>query len=153
MDDCWIPECPDAKVRANSEIALLVHFFNMACAWGLTGRKNRAKASERRLIREITERNVHHPSKYLLISKHGKRMTKGMLRLRWDKAREKAQQKAIKDGDPMLAAKIGGFLFRDIRPKAGSEIVDIGGARLLLGHTKQEITKRVYRRVGVTAEP
>ena len=75
-----------------------------------------------RLSREITERNAHHPSKYLLISKHGKRMTKGMLRLRWDKAREKAQQKAIKDGDPMLAAKIGGFQFRDIRPKA----VEIG---------------------------
>lgn len=106
-----------------------------------------------KLIREITERNAHHPSKYLLISKHGKRMTKGMLRLRWDKAREKAQQKAIEDGDPMLAAKIGGFQFRDIRPKAASEIVDIGDASLLLGHTKQEITKRVYRRVGVTAKP
>lgn len=55
--------------------------------------------------------------------------------------------------DHMLAAKIGGFQFRDIRPKAASEIVDIRDASLLLGHTKQEITKRVYRRVGVTAKP
>ncbi|ANF86777.1 integrase [Pseudomonas antarctica] len=106
-----------------------------------------------RLIREISERNAHHSSKYLLINKHGKRMTKGVLRLRWDKAREKAQQKAIEQGDPLLAAKIGGFQFRDIRPKAASEIVDIGDASLLLGHSKQEITKRPYRRIGATAKP
>jgi hypothetical protein len=93
-----------AKVRANREIALLSHVFNLAREWGLT-------------------------------------------------EREKAQQKAIDQGDPMLAAKIGGFQFRDIRPKAASEIVDIGDASLLLGHSKQEITKRVYRRIGATAKP
>lgn len=223
-----------AKVRANREIALLSHVFNMAREWGLTERENpcqgirknkeaprdyyanaavwnavyavaeqelkeamdlgyltgqrpadvlimrsddtegdyflvtqgktgqklrilmRTDAGENslgRLVREISERNAGHPSKYLLINKHGKRMTKGMLRLRWDKAREKAQQKAIDQGDPMLAAKIGGFQFRDIRPKAASEIVDIGDASLLLGHSKQEITKRVYRRIGATAKP
>lgn len=223
-----------AKVRANREIALLSHVFNMAREWGLTERENpcqgirknketprdyyanavvwdavygmaepelkeamdlgyltgqrpadviimrsddtegdyflvtqgktglklrilmRTDAGENslgQLIREILERNAHHSSKYLLINKHGKRMTKGMLRLRWDKAREKAQQKAIDQGDPLLAAKIGGFQFRDIRPKAASEIVDIGDASLLLGHSKQEITKRVYRRIGATAKP
>ncbi|WP_308908910.1 hypothetical protein [Pseudomonas canadensis] len=92
-------------------------------------------------------------SKYLLINKHGKRMTKVMLHLRWDKARERPQQNALDQGDPMLAAKIGGFQFRDIRPKAASEIIDIGDASLLLGHSKQEITKRVYRRIGATATP
>ena len=106
-----------------------------------------------KLVREITERNVGHPSKYLLINRYGKRMTKGMLRLRWDKAREKARLKAIDQGDPLLAAKIAGFQFRDIRPKAASEILDIGDASLLLGHSKQEITKRVYRRIGATAKP
>ncbi|WP_205894412.1 hypothetical protein [Pseudomonas edaphica] len=80
-------------------------------------------------------------------------MTKGMLRLRWDKAWEKAQQKAIDQGGPSLPAKIGGVQFRDIRPKVASEIVDIGDASLLLGHSKQEITKRVYRRIGATARP
>lgn len=80
-------------------------------------------------------------------------MTKGMLRSRWDKAWEKTQKKAIEKGDPMLAAKIGGFQFRDIRPKAAMEIIDIGDASLLPGHTKQEITKRVYRHVGVPAKP
>lgn len=37
-----------------------------------------------KLVREITERDVRPHSKYLLINKHGKRMTKGVLRLRWD---------------------------------------------------------------------
>ncbi|WP_426214640.1 hypothetical protein [Pseudomonas sp. DWRC2-2] len=55
--------------------------------------------------------------------------------------------------DPMLTAKIGGFQFRDIEPKAASEIVDIDDANLLLGHSKQEITKRVNRRIGATAKP
>lgn len=223
-----------AKVRANREIALLSHVFNMAREWGLTERENpcqgvrknkevprdyyanavvwdavygmaepelkeamdlgyltgqrpadvivmrsddiegdyflvtqgktkqklrilmRTEAGENslgKLVREITERNACHPSKYLLINRHGKRMTKGMLRLRWDRAREKARQKAIDHGDPMLAAKIAGFQFRDIRPKAASEIIDIGDASLLLGHSKQEITKRVYRRIGATAKP
>ncbi|MGY2361452.1 hypothetical protein ACW9IO_02750 [Pseudomonas azotoformans] len=49
-----------------------------------------------------------------------------MLRLRWDKARENAQQSALDQADPMLAAKIGGIQFPDIRPKAASEIIDIG---------------------------
>lgn len=223
-----------AKVRANREIALLSHVFNMAREWGLTERENpcqgirknkeaprdyyanaavwdavyavaeqelkeamdlgyltgqrpadvlimrsddtegdyflvtqgktgqklrilmRTDSGENslgRLVREIGERNAGHPSKYLLINKHGKRMTKGMLRLRWDKAREKAQQNAVEQGDPLLAAKIRGFQFRDIRPKAASEIIDIGDASLLLGHSKQEITKRVYRRIGATAKP
>lgn len=223
-----------AKVRANREIALLSHVFNIAREWGLTERENpcqgvrknketprdyyanavvwdavygmagpelreamdlgyltgqrpadviamriddvdgdyflvtrgktglklrilmRTKEGENslgRLVREISERNAAHSSKYLLINKHGKRMTKGMLRLRWDKAREMACEKAIEQGDPMLAAKIGGFQFRHIRPKAASEIVDIGDASLLLGHSNQEITKRVYRRLGATAKP
>lgn len=183
-----------AKVRANREIALLSHVFNMAREWGLTERENpcqgirkhketprdyyanamvwdavygvaepelkeamdlayltgqrpadvivmrsddtegdyllvtQGKTGENslgRLIGQIAERNVHHPSKYLLINRNGKRMTKGMLRLRWDKAREKARQKATDQGDPLLAAKIGGFQFRDIRPKAASEIADM----------------------------
>jgi integrase len=223
-----------AEVRANREIALLSHVFNMAREWGLTERENpcqgvrknkekprdyyanavvwdavynmaepelqeamdlgyltgqrpadvivmrsddtegdyflvkQGKTGQKlrilmrtadgenslgRLVREITQRNAQHPSKYLLISKHGKRMTKSMLRLRWDKAREKAKNRAIEQGDPLLAAKIGGFQFRDIRPKAASEILDIGDASLLLGHSKQEITKRVYRRIGATAKP
>ncbi len=50
---------------------------------GKTGQKlrilTRTESGENslgKLVREITERNVGHPSKYLLINRHGKRMTK-----------------------------------------------------------------------------
>ena len=76
-------------------------------------------------------------------------MTATMLRKRWDLAREKAQLQAIQDGDTLLAGRIAEFQFRDIRPKAASEIKDIGEASLLLGH----ITERVYRRLGAIAQP
>ncbi|MDR7110038.1 integrase [Pseudomonas frederiksbergensis] len=80
-------------------------------------------------------------------------MTAKMLRDRWDKAREKAKKEADEKGDVQLAEKIGSFQFRDIRPKAASEILDVGDASLLLGHTKGDITERVYRRIGAIAKP
>ena len=60
---------------------------------------------------------------------------------------------AISEGKPADAEKIAQFHFKDIRPKAASEITDIADASILLGHSKQEITKRVYRRVGAIAKP
>ncbi|WP_223431553.1 tyrosine-type recombinase/integrase [Pseudomonas sp. GL-B-26] len=106
-----------------------------------------------RLIAEISERNSRHVSSYLIVSRHGKRMTATMLRKRWDAARERAKMEAIEAGDELLAGRIGDFQFRDIRPKAASEITDVGEASLLLGHTKGDITERVYRRVGAIARP
>lgn len=44
------------------------------------------------------------------------------------------------------------FQFRDIRPKAASEIANISEASAL-GHSKEGITGRVYRRVGAIAKP
>ncbi|MNT71178.1 hypothetical protein D3C72_2096410 [compost metagenome] len=76
-----------------------------------------------------------------------------MLRKRWDLAREKARLRAIEVGDTLLAERIVEFQFRDIRPKAASEIIDVGDASLLLGHTKGDITERVYRRIGAIAKP
>ncbi|VVP05831.1 hypothetical protein PS903_03020 [Pseudomonas fluorescens] len=105
------------------------------------------------LIAKITERNAQHVSSYLIVNARGKRMTAKMLRDRWDKAREKAKKEAIETGDMLLAGRISSFQFRDIRPKAASEITDVGEASLLLGHTKGDITERVYRRVGAIAKP
>ncbi len=105
------------------------------------------------LIATIIERNVMHVSSYLIINRSGKRMTATMLRKRWDAAREKAKLEAIEKGDEVLAKRIGEFQFRDIRPKAASEISDVGDASLLLGHTKGDITERVYRRIGAIAKP
>lgn len=80
-------------------------------------------------------------------------MTATMLRKRWDEARESARTNAMLEKDSVLADKIAAFQFRDIRPKAASEITDIGEASLLLGHTEGDITRRVYRRIGSTANP
>lgn len=223
-----------AKTRANREIALLSHVFNMAREWGFTERENpcagvrknkekvrdyyandmvwaavygeapqelkdamdlayltgqrpadviamkkgdvegdfltvqQGKTSKRLriqmqtdgvknslglLIDNITARNKHHISQHFVLSKTGMRVSQQMLRNRWDDAREKAVALAASEGRDGDAVKIRQFQFKDIRPKAASEITDIADASLLLGHSEQEITKRVYRRIGAVAQP
>ncbi|MGY2222412.1 phage integrase [Pseudomonas gingeri] len=92
-------------------------------------------------------------SSSLITNQSGLKMSYPMLRNRWDEAREKAAAKATSEGDPALAAAIRQFQFRDIRPKAASEIEDIGQASRLLGHSTEEMTKKVYRRVGEIVSP
>lgn len=75
-----------------------------------------------------------------------------MLRNRWDEARAKAVQQAIGAHDHELAKMIRQFQFRDIRPKAASEI-GLDHASRLLGHSKEDITRKVYRRVGEVVMP
>ncbi len=103
------------------------------------------------LVNSILALNERHSSPYLILTETGKRVTAAMLRHRWDDAREKAVKAAEENGDTLLAGRISQFQFRDIRPKAASEIKDIEDASLLLGHTKGDITERVYRRVGAIA--
>lgn len=88
----------------------------------------------------------------LITNTSGLRMSQQMLRNRWDEAREKAAIKAGADGDSSLAVLIRQFQFKDIRPKAASEI-DLAHASRLLGHSTEEMTKRVYRRVGEIVKP
>lgn len=70
-----------------------------------------------------------------------------------DDARSKAAANALKAGDDKLAEMIRAFQFRDIRPKAASEIGDLNRASRLLGHTDKRITETVYRRVGEVVDP
>ncbi|MFJ4116997.1 tyrosine-type recombinase/integrase [Pseudomonas psychrophila] len=88
----------------------------------------------------------------MITNSSGLRMSQQMLRNRWDDAREKAAIKAAADGDLALAASIRQFQFKDIRPKAASEI-ELTHASRLLGHSTEEITKKVYRRVGEIVKP
>lgn len=74
-------------------------------------------------------------------------MSQQMLRNRWDDAREKAAIKAAADGDPALATNI-----RQFQPKAASEI-ELTHASRLLGHSSEEMTKKVYRRIGEIVKP
>jgi hypothetical protein len=105
------------------------------------------------LIRKMMERNSSHGSPYLLLTEAGKRVTAAMLRHRWDDAREDAVKVAVAAGDQALAGRFGQFQFRDIRPKAASQITDVDHASLLLGHTKGDITERFYRRIEALAKP
>lgn len=106
-----------------------------------------------KLLSQIAERNSKFVTSYFIVSKTGRRMTATMLRKRWDEARESAKATAIFEKDLILSDKIAAFQFRDIRPKAASEITDIEHASKLLGHTKGDITERVYRRIGAVTEP
>lgn len=225
-----------AKVRANREIALLSHIYNIAREWGITNMENPAKGVRKnketprdfyardevwnavyghacielrdamdlayltaqrpsdvlvaraadiqegfllvaqgktskklrirllagdvptalgvlveKLQEQRKERRVVGP--YLVTTPDGRRLTSSMLRIRFDEARIDAAAAALESLDEMLAAAIRQFQFRDIRPKAASEIEDLGRASKLLGHTDKRITETVYRRVGEVVDP
>ncbi len=106
-------------------------------------------------LNELLERRILNGIKgsHLITNASGLRMSYPMLRNRWDEARTEAARKAAEEGKLDLAERIRQFQFRDIRPKAASEIDDLGHASRLLGHSKEQITKTVYRRVGEIVEP
>ena len=105
------------------------------------------------LVARILARNEGFGSPYLILSDRGRHVSPSMLRDRWEAAREAAQKAAIEAGDPELGALIREFQFKDIRPKAATEINDLKEASRLLGHTEEEITKTVYVRRGAIAKP
>ncbi|MNE39411.1 Phage integrase family protein [compost metagenome] len=104
-----------------------------------------------RLLNQRSALRVRNP--YLIITEDGRHVTASMLRLRFDDARKSAIQHAQELQDPELAKLVTHFQFRDIRPKAASEIGDLGHASRLLGHTEKRITATVYRRIGETVLP
>lgn len=89
---------------------------------------------------------------HLLMTQNGLPLNKGTLRTRFVAARLDAIAAAKAEGRESLAARIAQFQFRDTRAKAASEI-ELEKARKLLGHTSEEITEIVYRRVGEVTDP
>lgn len=223
-----------APVRANREIALLSHVFNMAREWGITHaenpckgvRKNKEKPrdyyaeedvwdavyaigvpelqaamdlayltgqrpadviamAERQirndelhvrqgktkhvlrirlsiggartklgsLIDRLMAKPVRPMSGELLCTDAGVPLSAKMIRDRFEDARKSAATKAEENHQRDLAQRIRSFQFRDIRPKAASEIESLEDASALLGHTSQQITKQVYRRAGEVVKP
>lgn len=65
----------------------------------------------------------------------------------------KIRMRAKKADKANLAERIEAFQFRDIRPKAASDITSLEDASKLLGHTHKQITQKVYRRVGEVVKP
>ncbi|WP_223849249.1 hypothetical protein [Pseudomonas putida] len=92
------------------------------------------------LLDRIMRYTSQHLSPFFIVNEHGKRMSWPMLRNRWADAREAARVKAELEKKPDLANRIAQFQFRDIRPKAASEINDLSDASVLLGHSKEGIT-------------
>ncbi len=227
-----------AKVRANREIALLSHVFNMAREWGYTSRDNpvrgvrknketprdfyadeavwaavyerapvelqdamslnyltgqrpadvlrmteahinggvievRQGKTDKRLrilldhsdgtrteLGQLLDRIRARPRKvrsmHLVATPDGVPLNRWTLRVRFDAARKAAAEAAEQEATAeslALAARIRKFQFRDIRPRAASDISDLSAASKLLGHTEQQITRKVYRRVGETVKP
>jgi len=103
------------------------------------------------LIDRLRQRTGKISSLYLLSRPaDGSPLSIAMVQQQMDKARERAAEKAK---DPVLKDRIMAAQFRDIRPKAASDHASLAAASDLLGHTQQEITKRVYRRIGKTVLP
>ena len=223
-----------AKVRANREISLFSHVFNMAREWGFTTRENPCRGVRKNKekprtyyadevvwdavyevssaelrdamdlnyltgqrpadVLKMTEHHVRqgelhvHQGKtqrilrirlvndghqsdldkciirllanpvpcrtgHLIRTDKGDKLSLKMLRDRFNAARTAASVKAAAAGNDELAKHILAFQFRDIRPKAASEIDSLDDASRLLGHSDKEITKKVYRRVGERVKP
>lgn len=102
-------------------------------------------------IKSTRQTKVH--SLYLVATPLGVPLNMSTLRLRFDAAKKLAIEELIEQGNNELVGRVRQFQFRDIRPKAASEIGDVMAASKLLGHTEQEITKKVYIRVGETVKP
>lgn len=224
-----------AKVRANRELALLSHVFNMAREWGYTAKDNPARGIRKNKetprdfyadkdvwdavyklavvelqdamdlsymtgqrpadVLKMQERDVKDDAlevrqnktgkrlRILLVNEDGSRTGLGdvidrirsrtnkvrsfflvatpggaplsmdMLRDRFDSARAAAAEDLEQSNDTILRDRVKAFQFRDIRPKAASDIGDIKLASKLLGHTEEEITQKVYMRIGETVKP
>jgi hypothetical protein len=111
----------------------------------LTIDDNGAVSELGRLIGRIKMRQV--VSLYLISTPKGTPFSKWTLRARFDAARKKAML-----SHPELSERLQNFQFRNIRPKAASEM-DLQYASALLEHSKEEITQTVYRHVGATVKP
>lgn len=92
----------------------------------------------------------------LVATPAGVPLNRWTLRVRFDAARKAAAEAAEQEAtleSIALAARIRKFQFRDIRPRAASDIGDLSAASKLLGHTEQQITRKVYIRRGETVKP
>ncbi|WP_347989457.1 tyrosine-type recombinase/integrase [Methylomonas sp. AM2-LC] len=104
------------------------------------------------LVDEIKSRPHKIKSMFLIASESGEKLTYSMRRTRFDNARHTAALAALEDGNAELALRIKEFQFRDIRPKAASDI-ELDHASKLLGHSDSRITQKVYRRKGDSVDP
>lgn len=85
------------------------------------------------------------PCTMLLATGTGRQASMGMLRDRWDAARDRAALKAETTGNPAFGKEIRAMYLRDMRSRAADLAGDIGEAAKLLQHSSQRLTERHYR--------
>ena len=88
----------------------------------------------------------------IISTSQGMRLSMLMRRNRFLAARESARRVALTAGNVDLAERIAAFQYPDIRPRAASDTTLVH-ATALLGHTKAETTRRIYRRKGERVSP
>lgn len=125
--------------KTNKKLRIMLEANGVRSELGLV--IDRIKARERKVA-----------SLFLIATENGTALNRWTLRARFDDARACAAKAAQDTDNTALAERIRGFQFRDIRPKAASEIT-LEHASKLLGHTEQEITEKVYRRIGEVVQP
>lgn len=81
----------------------------------------------------------------LLATPTGRAVSYGMLRDRWDEARDKAATKAAKTGNPDFAQTIRAMFLRDMRSRAADLAGDVKEASKLLQHSSEALTRKHYR--------
>jgi len=140
--DCDEKYLQVAQHKTSKKLRIVLKYENQVNQLGLLVDK---------LISQRKERGIRNP--FLITTQDGRAVTASMLRLRFDDARKNAIHNALNRQDSILAEQIRQFQFRDIRPKAASEIGDLNHASRLLGHTDKRITETVYRRVGEIVQP
>lgn len=81
----------------------------------------------------------------MLLACGGRQVSMGMLRSRWDEARDKAALKAESTGNPAFGREIRAMYLRDMRSRAADLAGDIDEATKLLQHSSRRLAERHYR--------
>lgn len=113
--------------------------------------KGKLEALIERMLARKRKNSVH--VLLLVVNEHGQRLGRDALRVRFDKAREKAAT-----DNPKLAKAIRAFQFRDLRAKAGTDKAESSGdirkAQKQLGHATVSMTEHYVRnRKGDLSDP
>lgn len=102
------------------------------------------------IARRKAMEHVCHP--YLLTAPNGRAVSYGMLRDRWEAARETAAEEAETAGNKALAEKIRKQWLRDTRKYAAQLAPSLAEAQKLLQHDDPRLTREHYR-VGEKVAP
>lgn len=120
-----------------------------------TGKAVRYPVADSPALSAIVERReaMQEHCIMLLCTNTGREVSMGMLRDRWDEARDKAAMVAEQAGDEELGQRIRAMFLRDMRSLAADLAADVEEASKLLQHSNKAITEKHYRTRAQTIKP